>query len=52
MKFRFTIMTIHDDKAPKFKIVRHANFSIVFIWRFCIEFSTPISYRHGPQWWG
>jgi len=51
MKFRFSYLRIQSDGAPIFKFVRHRNFSILFVWRLRFEFSTPITYRHGLQWW-
>ena len=51
MKFRFSYLRIQSDGAPIFKFVRHRNFSILVAWRLCFEFSTPITYRHGLQWW-
>lgn len=51
MKFRFTYLRIKSDDAPIFKVVRHRNFSILFLWRLCFEFSTPVTYSHGAQWW-
>lgn len=51
MKFRFSYLRIQSDGAPIFKFVRHRNFSILFVWRLCFEFSTPVTYSHGAQWW-